>query len=82
VAPSGIGAKKVQEISENSEITYNASFVAFECAAIDLHNGTILSSNSSALKVACPPPGHREKSGKADHHSSTYLEVSGVGVKD
>jgi hypothetical protein len=58
--PPGIGAKKVQEGSEISEITYSVSAVALECAAIDLHNAanvTTVSINSSALGVACPPPG-------------------------
>jgi hypothetical protein len=32
-----------------------------ECAVIDLHNGTTLSTQSAALEVACPPPGHRGK---------------------
>jgi hypothetical protein len=40
------------------DFTYiNASFVAFKCAIIDLHIDTVFSINSSALKVACGPPG-------------------------
>jgi hypothetical protein len=34
---------------------------ALECAVIDLHNGTIPSLDSSALKVACGPPGIEAK---------------------
>jgi hypothetical protein len=60
--PPGIGAE-TSEISQNSiGITYNGSGVAQEGAVVDLHIGTI-GTNSSALKVACPPPGHGENSG-------------------
>jgi hypothetical protein len=53
----GIGAKKVQEISETRfRTTYRASAVALENAGVDLDICTI-SINCSALEVACPPPG-------------------------
>jgi hypothetical protein len=65
--------------------------VALEGAAMDLYNalqqgviirpGTAFGIYSSALKVACGPPGFFFfQDASADHHSSTYLE-SGVGVK-
>jgi hypothetical protein len=40
-------------------ITYSLSFVTFKRAVVDHHIGNALSINSSALKVACPPPGIR-----------------------
>jgi hypothetical protein len=47
--------QKLQEISQNSfGITYTVGIVALEGAVVDLHIGTTLSINSSALKVACP----------------------------
>ena len=55
--PPGIGAKKVQESSEtNFGITYFRSSVGLESGVVDLHIG-IISFNSSALEVACRPPG-------------------------
>jgi hypothetical protein len=58
--PPGIGAKEVQGISEtNFGMTYIIQrSVALESAAVDLHIG-IASKDSSALGVACPPPGIR-----------------------
>jgi hypothetical protein len=35
-----------------------AASVALECAVMNLHIGTIESSNSAPLEVACPPPGN------------------------
>jgi hypothetical protein len=66
--PPGIGAKKIQEISQDgfeaTEYTYIAGgAVALEGAGVDL-DICIISINSSALQVACPPPGIGEvKSG-------------------
>ena len=55
--PPGIGAKKVQEISESRfRTTYIINDVALERAGVDL-NSAMISINSSALEVACPPPG-------------------------
>jgi hypothetical protein len=59
--PPVFGAKKVQESSEtNFGITYRAGSVALKSGVMDLQIG-IFSTNSSALKVACPPPGHGRK---------------------
>jgi hypothetical protein len=59
--PPGIGAKKVQEISETKFRTaYFVSAVALKSAVINLDfnsTGISGSANSSALEVACPPPG-------------------------
>jgi hypothetical protein len=56
--PPGIGAKNLQESSRNSfGGTYiGAGSVAVESAGVDL-DICIISKNSPALKVACPPPG-------------------------
>jgi hypothetical protein len=55
--PPGNGAKKVQETSEPRFCTtYIGSTVALENAGVDL-DICILRKNSSALEVACPPPG-------------------------
>jgi hypothetical protein len=57
----GIGAKKVQESSRTNLGTYKVcSSVALEGAVVDL-NSAFISINSSALEVACPPPGIRAK---------------------
>jgi hypothetical protein len=57
MSPPGIGAKKVQEIYESRfRTTYIISDVALERAGVDL-NSALISINSSALEVACPPPG-------------------------
>jgi hypothetical protein len=37
--------------------SYTNGRVALEDGVVDLHIGTILNINSSALEVACPPPG-------------------------
>jgi hypothetical protein len=42
-------------------VTYILGTIALEGTVIDLQNGAILSVKSSALQVACPPPGHRRK---------------------
>jgi hypothetical protein len=58
--PPGIRAKKVQESSRtNLELpgTYIAKSVALEGAVMDIHIGTSVNINSSALEVACPAPG-------------------------
>jgi hypothetical protein len=53
----GIGAKKFQEVSETRfRTTYLFSAIALERAGVDLDICTI-GKNSSALEVACPPPG-------------------------
>jgi hypothetical protein len=57
-APPEIGAKKVQEISENKIIiTYIGGSVALERAVVNLHIGTKSGIGSPTLEVACPPPG-------------------------
>jgi hypothetical protein len=56
--PPGIGAKKVQESSMTRfRPTYIYGGVTLESASIDLNIGTARSTNSSALQVACGPPG-------------------------
>jgi hypothetical protein len=61
--PPGIGAKKVQGSPRNSfRSTYIGGSVAVKSAGVDL-DICIISINSPALEVACPPPGHRELSG-------------------
>jgi hypothetical protein len=68
--------EKNQDISRNHGnqlCTYNVSGVALECAVIDLHSGTILSINSSALEIACPPPEIGVK--KVQESSETNLEL-------
>jgi hypothetical protein len=53
--------EKVHQIStDDDSYTYPGS-VALEYAVVDLHNGTSLSMNSSALEVACGPPGIKAK---------------------
>jgi hypothetical protein len=53
--------KKFQESSRvDHSCTYIGGSIALEYAVIDLHNDT-LSIDSSALEVACPPPGHGRK---------------------
>jgi hypothetical protein len=76
--PPGIGARKIQESSQRSfGITYIGGRVALEGAIIDLNIGTTSPSiNSSALEVACPPPGHRENSGKFCSSSLINLQSS------
>jgi phage FluMu protein Com len=67
--------EKFQEISasENHGI-YLIRSVRDETRGIDLHNGTGLSPNGSALQVACPPPGIGAKiSGKALRTASELL---------
>jgi hypothetical protein len=62
--PAGNWSRKVREISQNSfgaTSTYRYGSVAVEGAGIDLHISTTIGTNSSALEVACPPPGHRRK---------------------
>jgi hypothetical protein len=52
----GIGAKKVQEISETRfRTTYRFSAIALERAGVDL-DICLISTNISSLEVACPPP--------------------------
>jgi hypothetical protein len=56
-SPPGIGAKKIQERSRKSFVsTYRAGGVALKCGAVD-HRSALMKINSSALGVACPPPG-------------------------
>jgi hypothetical protein len=53
-----------------------------EHGVVDLHIGTI-GINSTALQVACPPPGIEAKKVEeisADHHSRTYI-VSAVALE-
>ena len=55
--------EKFQEISGNKNImehTPDASFKV-KLEVWDLHVGTVESSNSATLEVACPPPGIRAK---------------------
>jgi hypothetical protein len=50
--------EKFQEISGNENYgTYLWHFIQGETRGMDLHIGTVDSSNSTALEVACPPPG-------------------------
>ena len=68
--------RNFKEVSENTiGITYSpGSSIALEGAVVDLDIGTA-STNSSALQVACPPPGIGAKKFQeisVDHHSSTY----------
>jgi hypothetical protein len=60
--------------------TYIEGSVALEHGVIDLHDGTILSINSSTLEVACPPPGIGAKKvqGKSRKHrpSTYYTEIT------
>jgi hypothetical protein len=50
--------EKFQEISGNKNYgTYPLRFIQGETRGMDLHIGTTFSTNSSALGVACPPPG-------------------------
>ena len=57
MSPAGNWSEKFKEISRyRFGITYIGRSVALEGALMDLHIGTI-GINSSALKVACPPPG-------------------------
>jgi hypothetical protein len=82
MSPPGIGAKKVQEISETRFCTtYMGSIVALENAGVDLGIYTI-GINPSALEVACPPPGHGRRIRKILETitPSTYVG-SGVGVE-
>jgi hypothetical protein len=74
-SPPGIGAKQIQEISETRFCTsYIISDVPLERAGVDLDICNI-SINCSALEVACPPPGHREKLGNfSAQHCGTYLK--------
>jgi hypothetical protein len=54
--------EKFQEISGNENYGTNLSrYIRDETRGMDLHIGTIASSNSSALKVVCPPPGIEAK---------------------
>jgi hypothetical protein len=43
-------------LAEHLVTTYYGGSVALKCAVMDLHIG-IIGLNSSALEVACPPPG-------------------------
>jgi hypothetical protein len=54
--------EKFQEIyvSENHG-THLIRFIRDETRGMDLHLGITISANSSALQVACFPPGHRGK---------------------
>jgi hypothetical protein len=74
--PPGIGAKKVQETSETRFCTtyISSGSVALENACVDLDICTI-SFNSSALEVACPPPGHRASSGKLWRPSLIHSQI-------
>ena len=56
-------SENFKESSQNSyRITYViCGSIALECAVMDLYIGTIRSIDSSALKVACSPPGIRAK---------------------
>jgi hypothetical protein len=52
--------QKVKEISQTSfgtTCTYIGGSVALEGAVMDLHIGTRVGINRSALEVACGPPG-------------------------
>jgi hypothetical protein len=54
--------EKFQEISvSENHRTYLVRFIRDETRGMDLHVSTAGSINSSALEVACPPPGIRAK---------------------
>jgi hypothetical protein len=61
--PPRTDIEKVHEFSsDNHSYSYPIGSVVLKCAVVNLHNGTshvrtIPSINSSALEVACPPPG-------------------------
>jgi hypothetical protein len=61
-----------RNFKEQNRFTYSSDSVAFECAVVDLHNAFI-KINSAALGVTCPPPGHREFSGKLCRPSLIHL---------
>jgi hypothetical protein len=54
--------KEGQKNSQMSaaEATHLGSVIAFKHAVVDLRSA-LININSSALEVACPPPGHRGK---------------------
>jgi hypothetical protein len=49
--------RKFREFSQNRVGTTYVSTIAVEYGVVDLHIGTTIGINSSALEVACPPPG-------------------------
>jgi hypothetical protein len=57
--------EKFQEfyVSKNHG-TYLIRFIRDKTRGMDLYIGITVSTNSSTLEVACPPPGHGESSGK------------------
>jgi hypothetical protein len=44
------------ETAKQLDVTYRSSFVSFKCAVVD-HHSAFIYDYSSALKVACGPPG-------------------------
>jgi hypothetical protein len=62
--PPGIGAKIQGNFSKQCRnylhIHHYCCYI-FEYGVVDLHIGTIRKINSTALEVACPPPGIRAK---------------------
>jgi hypothetical protein len=78
--------RKVKEISQSTfGITYTGTIcnVALENAGVDFDIGAI-DKHSSALEVACPPPGigaKKVQESSADHHSRTY-RVSAVALEN
>jgi hypothetical protein len=56
--PAGNWRRKVKENSQNSfGTTYPGDTIALEYGVMDLHFGTGIHINCSALEVACPAPG-------------------------
>ena len=83
--PGNWSTKKVQEHSaDQHSFTYAFSGVALEGASVDLHIGTAIRTNCSALLSWMSGPGNwstkKVQERSADHHSSTYRS-GGVGVE-
>jgi hypothetical protein len=81
--PGNWSTKKVQECSaDHRSFTYVSNGVALEGARVDLHIGTAIRSNCSALLswMSGPRTWRKVQERSADHHSSTY-GISAVGVE-
>jgi hypothetical protein len=64
-----------QEISGNEKYgTYPWHFIQGETRGMDLHIDTVQSSNSTALEVACPPPGIGAKISDSSFHKAARTE--------
>jgi hypothetical protein len=56
-APPGHGRNFRKALETITHALTLSAVLLLECAVIDRHNGTVDSSKSSTLEVACPPPG-------------------------